>query len=168
MIARVLALAAALMLATAVAAHAQEEDDEEEEELYFAKEASSYLELSAATGDIDGDATGGVAAIVGGHLETWLAMEGQYQFLEDESTHLASYNLKLVPLQGRIQPYVKAGIGLMGGRPGHSFLLLGRFGAGVSFFLTEQMALTAGATAALAAHGNNAYLGSVGFAYYLE
>jgi hypothetical protein len=167
MIARVLALAAALMLATAVTAHAQDED-EEEEEFYYAKESSGYLELAAATGDIDGDTTGGVSAIIGGHLETWLAMEGQYQFLEDESTHLASYSLKFVPLQGRIQPYVKAGIGLMGGRPDHTYLFLGRFAAGASFFLNEQMALTAGLTAAIAAHGNNAYLGSIGFAYYLE
>jgi hypothetical protein len=30
------------------------------------------------------------------------------------------------------------------------------------------MALTAGLAAAIAAHGNNAYLGSIGFAYYLE
>ena len=179
MFARVLALTASLVLAAAAPAYSQDEDyeddysedyeeEEEEEEAYYAKESSVYVELLGSSGSIDGDATGGMSVIVGGHIETWLAMEGQYEWLQDDSTHLASYGVKLVPLHGRIQPYLKAGLGLMGGRSEHSFLFLGRFGGGVSVFLNEQLAVTAGGTAALAANSNNAYLGSLGISYFFE
>ncbi len=174
MFARVLALTASLVLATATPAYSQDEDyeeeyaDEEEEEAYFAKESSVYAELLVSTGPIDGETTGGLSFIFGGHMQSWLAMEGQYEWLEDESTSLVSYGVKFVPLQGRVQPYLKAGLGLMGGRPDHPFLFMGRFGLGVSVFLNEQLAVTAGGTAALAAHSNDAYLGSLGIAYFFE
>ena len=129
MFARVLALTAAGVLAAAAPAHAQDEDydedyeeeeyeeDYEEEEAYYAKETSTYVELMGSSGQIDSDTTGGVSAIVGGHIETWLAMEGQYEWLEDESTHLANYAVKLVPLHGRIQPYLVDQPGKFGKAP---------------------------------------------------
>jgi hypothetical protein len=174
MFSRVLALTAALALAAATPAYSQDEDyedeydEEEEEEAYYAKESSVYVELLGSAGAIDGDETGGVSVIIGGHIETWLAMEGQYEWLQDDSTSLVSYGVKFVPLHGRIQPYLKAGLGLMGGRSEHSFLFMGRFGLGVSVFLNEQVAVTAGGTAALAANSNNAYLGSLGISYFFE
>ena len=84
------------------------------------------------------------------------------------TTSLASYHLKYVVLTERIQPYVKAGFGVMAGRPNHSFLFMGRFDAGVTFFLTEQIGLRAGYGIGLAKHNNNLLLGNVGIVYYFE
>jgi hypothetical protein len=170
MIGRVLALTAALLLAMNFAAYAQDDEDEdEEEEYYYDKESSPYVALGAGGGAIGGDGTGNISAIVGGHVDTWIAFEGEYQYVTDSSTHLVTYSTKLLPLpDSRIQPYVKLGLGLMGGRSGHPFLFMGRFGAGVSFFLTETLALDAGANAGIASHDNNIYTGTLGLIYYFE
>ena len=63
---------------------------------------------------------------------------------------------------------LKTGLGLMGGRNGHPFLFMGRFSGGVQFYLTEELALDAGATAGIASHDNNLYSGNLGLIYYFE
>ncbi len=165
---RALAVGAAMMMLTAVNAHAQ--DDEDEEEGYYEKESSAYVELvgSYARHTDDDDDTGGAGVIMGAHVMPWLSIEGQYDWLEDSSTSLGSFSLKYVALQGRIQPFLKAGLGVMGGRPNHAFLFMGRFGAGASFFLNEQLALTGTTSLALAKHSNRLVITSVGLSYYFE
>jgi hypothetical protein len=167
---RVLALAAAFLMLAAVNAQAQ--DDEEEEELYFEKDSAAYIGLVASYAHYDinesNKDTGGAGVILGAHVTPWLAMEGQYEFHESSKTSLGSYNLKFVFLHDRVQPFVKGGIGIMGGRPNHAFLLMGRASAGVDFFLNEQVALSAIASYAGAKHSNHVYIGSLGVTYYFE
>lgn len=161
-------LCASLTLAGATAS--AQDDDDYDEEFDYSKDSASYVELmgSFAFDDDEDEETGGVGAIIGGHVTPWLAMEGQYEYVENEDTHLVSYQLKWVPLQGRIQPFVKAGLGLMGGRPSHPFLFMGRFGAGVSFFLNEQLAVVGSGSIATARYDSNFFLGSIGVAYFFE
>lgn len=168
MMTRVLALGAALVLAMAFPALAQ--DDEYDDSDSYEKDSTTYTELWLHAGYADGknDFTGGGGLTLGGHVSKWLAMEGQYDLIEDNKTSLATYNLKAVFLHGRIQPFAKVGIGIMGGRTRHPFLLMGRFSAGLSFFLTEELALSCAATAAVASRDNDIYLGSLGLSYYFE
>jgi hypothetical protein len=156
-----------LMAAIAVASNAQAED---EDELYYEKESSTYAVLngSASYFDGDNDFSGGVGLVVGGQLSPHFSMEAQYDWQADESTHLASYNLRYIILTDSIQPWIKAGIGLMGGRTGHPFLFMGRFSAGADFFLTEQWAVAPSLSYAVASHDNNVLLGSLGVVYYFE
>jgi len=166
MIGRVLALTAALLLSANVAVA---QDDDEEEEFYYEKESSPYVGISGLGGLIGGDGTGGFGVLLGGHVTTWLAFEGEYNFVSDSATHLANYSAKWTPMGDKqIQPYLKAGLGLMGGRNAHPFLFMGKFGAGVAFFLSETLALDAGVTAGVASHDNNLYTGSLGLVYYFE
>lgn len=181
MIGRVLALTVALLVAMAMTmtmmtgvAFAQD-DEEEEEELYYEKESAAYLGLTGsginASGDFSDvdDWTGGVGLILGGYVTTWLAFEGQYDFVADSASHLFSYSAKWLPMgDSQLQPYLKAGLGIMGGRDEEPFLFMGRFGAGVSFFLTETLAVDAGLNTAIAAHDNNMYMGTLGVIYYFE
>ena len=132
--------------------------------------ARTYLEFVASYSHHDADDrdTGGVGLIIGGHVLPWLALEGQYDWQEASNTSLGSFSIKYVALQGRIQPFLKAGLGVMGGRPNHTFLFMGRFGAGASFFLTEQLALTGTTSFAIAKHRNRLVIASVGVSYYFE
>ncbi len=171
MIGRVLALGAVLVLMTAVTAQAQDD----EEEYYYEKESAAYAELYAAGGyflingsDGGNDKSFGGGATMGGHLTPHFAMDITYELQSYSKTSLASYNLKYVFLTERIQPYIKAGIGVMAGRPNHSFLFMGRFDAGVTFFLTEQIGLRASYGIGLAKHSNNLLLGNAGIVYYFE
>jgi hypothetical protein len=172
MIGRVLALGAALVLTSAVTAQAQ---DEEEEEYYFEKENSVYAELYAAGGyfkingsDGGDDGSGGGGVTIGGHVTSHIAMEGSYEFQSYSKTSLAAYSLKYVFLTDRVQPYVKAGLGIMGGRPNHAFLFMGRFDAGVTYFLNETLGLRAGVGYAVAKHSNHLLLGNAGIIYYFD
>ena len=173
MIVRALALGAALVLVTGLSAQAQDDDDYEEEMVYE-KESSAYMEVLFSNAyhhnnDKSNDHSVGGGVILGGHLTPWLAMEGQYEFHEYSKTSLASYQVKLVPFStGPVQPFVKAGLGLMGGRPSHAFLFMGRFGLGSDVFLTEQVALTMTVSYAVAKHSNHVVIGSLGVAYYFE
>jgi hypothetical protein len=169
MIGRVLALTAALLLAMNFAAFAQEDEEEEEEEYYYEKDSSPYVALTGGGGAIGGDGAGTVGAIVGGHVATWLAFEGEYEFVTDSASHLATYSAKwLILPESRIQPYLKAGAGLMGGRSGHPFLFMGRFGGGVSFFLSETLALDGSVNAGIASHDSNIYTGKLALIYYFD
>ena len=166
MIGRVLALTAALVLAMNGVARAQ---DDEEEEFYYEKESSPYVGLLGTGGAIGGDGAGGFGVLIGGHVDTWIAFEGEYTFLSDSSTHLATYSAKFLPMpESKIQPYLKVGAGLMGGRDDHPFLFAGKFGAGVAFFLSESLALDAGFTTAVASHDSHLYGGQIGLVYYFE
>ncbi len=167
---RVLALGAALVLMTAMSAQAQDED-----EYYYEKERSAYAELYAAGGyfkingtDGGDDGSGGVGLAVGGHITPNVAMDVTYEFQSYSKTSLASYAVKYVFLTDRVQPFVKAGFGVMAGRPNHAFLFMGRFDAGVNFFLTEQVALRGAAGYAVAKHSNNLLLANLGIVYYFE
>ena len=167
---RVLALGAALVLMTAMSAQAQDED-----EYYYEKERAAYAEVYGTGGyfkingsDGGDDGSGGAGVTVGGHINPNIAMDVTYEFQSYSKTSLASYGLKYVFLTDRVQPYVKAGMGVMGGRPNHAFLFMGRFDAGVTFFLTEQVALRGGGSYAVAKHNNNLLLGSLGVVYYFE
>jgi hypothetical protein len=173
MIGRVLALGAVLVLMTAVNAKAQDED---EDEYYFEKESAAYGEIYGSGGywwingtDGGDDGSGGVGVTLGGHLTPNVAMDVTYEYQSYSDTSLASYSLKYVfRTEERIQPYVKAGFGIMGGRPNHAFLFMGRFDGGVSYFINEQVALRAGASYAVAKHSNQVLLGNLGLVYYFE
>jgi hypothetical protein len=164
-----------LVLVSALGAQAQDED-EDDYEYYFAKESSGYMELYAGGGyfkingsDGGDDGTGGAGVTVGGHLTENFAMDVTYEFQSRSKTSLAHYALKYVfRPEERFQPYLKAGIGLMGGRPNHAFLFMGRFDGGVSYFIDEQLAVRAGVGYAVAPHSNHLFLGNVGLVYYLE
>ena len=172
MIGRVLALGAALVLMTAVTAQAQ---DEEEEEYYFEKESAAYIEgyvgagyfkINGTDGGDDKSFGGGLAA--GAHITPNIAMDVLYELQDYSKTSLVSYNLKYVFLTDRIQPYLKAGVGVMGGRPNHAFLFMGRFEAGTTIFINEQLGFRAGFGVALAKHSNRLLLGNAGLVYYFE
>jgi hypothetical protein len=172
---RVLALVPALSLALTGALGAPlgaQAQEDEEEEYYFEKESSAYVELYGAGGyfviNEEDKGSGGVGLTIGGHITEHFAMDATYEFQSQKETHLASYGLKYVFLTERIQPYVKVGIGLMGGRPDNEYLFMGRFDAGVTYFLNEQLAIRGGVSYAAAKDDNNLFLGSVGLVYYLE
>jgi hypothetical protein len=167
---RVLALGAVLVLMTAVGAQAQDD----EEEYYFEKENAGYLELYGGVGyfkingsDGGDDVSGGGGATVGGHITPNWAMDVTYEFQSYSKTSLASYGVKYVFLTDRVQPYLKVGAGVMGGRPNHAFLFMARFDGGVTYFLDEQLALRAGVGYAVAKHSNHLLLGNVGVVYYM-
>ena len=172
MIGRVLALGATLVLMTAVTADAQDED---EDEYYFEKESAGYGEIYGSGGywwirgsDGGDDGSGGVGITAGGHMTANFAMDVTYEYQSYSNTSLASYGVKYVFLTARIQPYVRVGFGLMGGRPNHPFLFMGRFDAGAVYFLNEQVGIRAGASFALAKHSNRVLLGNLGVVYYFE
>jgi hypothetical protein len=175
MIARVLVLGVAMVFVGAANVHAQNDEEYDEEETFYQKDTAAYVELSLAgsyfdINDDDGDdrGSGGVGAIVGGHVGA-VRMEVQYEWFDYSATHLASYNLGYTFLpSSRFQPYVKAGIGIMGGRPSHPFLLMGRADLGVNLFLTEQWALAPVIGYAGAKHSNDIFMGGVHIAYYFE
>lgn len=169
---RALALGAVLVLTSALGAQAQDDDDYE---YYFAKERSGYFELYGAgayfkINGTDGgdDGSGGAGVAVGGHITEHIAMEASYEFQSYSKTSLAYYSLKYVFLTDRVQPYVKAGMGLMGGRPNHPFLFSGRFDGGVTIFIDEQLAFRTGVGYAVAKHSNHVLLGNVGLIYYFQ
>ena len=170
---RVLVLGAVLVLMTAVGAQAQDED--EEEEFYYAKESAAYAELYATgayfkINGTDGgdDGSGGGGLIVGAHLTENVAMEANYELQSYSKTSLASFNLKYIFLTDRIQPYLKVGAGVMGGRPNHAFLFMGRADAGVTYFLSETFGLRGGVGYAIAKHSNHLLLANAGLIYYFE
>ncbi len=168
--ARVLALAVVMALVPALAVQAQ--DDDEEEEYYYEKETSGYMELYGAGGyfviNEDDKGSGGLGVTIGGHITEHIAMDLTWEFQSSSTTNIGTYALKYVFLTGRVQPYVKAGLGAMLGRPDHSFLFVGRFDAGVTYFLDEQLAVTGGAGYAVARSDNNLFLGKLGLTYYFE
>lgn len=177
MIRRVLTLGAVLVVMTALTAafdaQAQDDDFEEDEELYYEKESATYSEFQIGgsyfkISDDDDRFSGGVGLVVGAHVTPHVSMEVQYGWQEYSSTHLASYNLRYTLLTDSIQPWVKAGIGLMGGRPNHAFLLLGRLDAGANFFLNEQWAIAPSVGYAGAKHSNHIIMGNIGVVYYFE
>jgi hypothetical protein len=172
MIGRVLALGVALVLMSAVTAQAQDED---EEELYFEKESAAYIEAFAGAGyfkingtDGGDDSSFGGGLAIGAHITPHFAMDVRYELQDYSKTSLFSYNLKYVFLTDRIQPYLMAGVGVMGGRPNHPFLFMGRFELGMTYFLNEQLGLRAGFGVAVAKHSNRLLLGNFGIIYYFE
>ena len=174
MIGRVLALGAlvVLMAALTTAFDAQAQD---EEELYYEKDSATYVEFNVAAAyfvinESDGDDrfSGGPGVVLGAHVTPHVSMEMQYDWQEYSSTHLATANLRYTFLTGRVQPWLKAGIGVMGGRPNHPFLFLARFGVGTNYFLTEQFAIAPSLGYAVGAHNNNILLANIGLVYYLE
>ncbi len=147
MIGRVLALGALMVLMAALTA-AFDAQAQDEEDLYYEKESSTYVEFNVAASyylinenDNDDRFSGGVGTVLGAHVTPHVSIEMQYDWQEHSSTHLASANLRYTFLTGKIQPWLKAGIGVMGGRPNHAFLFMARFGVGTNYFLTEQVAI---------------------------
>ena len=168
---RALALGAVLVLMSALGAQAQDDEDEDDYEYYFAKESSGYVELSGGFAYFDGnDAYGGGAGLtVGGHLSEYLAMDINYEYSNQSNTHFATYGFKYVVLpESRVTPFFRAGLGLMGGRPNHPFLFMGRFDGGVQIFLDEYLALKASAGFAWARDDNKISLANFGVIYYFE
>ena len=174
MIGRVLALGAVTVLMAALTA-ASDAQAQDEEELYYEKESSTYAEFNAAVSyyvvnesDADDRFSGRIGAVLGGHVTPHVSMEIQYDWHEYSSSHFASTNLRYTFLTGKFQPWLKAGVGIMGGRPNHAFLFMGRFGAGTNYFLTEQWAIAPSIGYAVAKHHNNVLLGNIGVIYYFE
>jgi len=171
MIGRVLALGAVVVLTVTLtaASNAQAQD---EEELYYEKESSAYAEFNASAAVNENEAedrfSGGIGLLVGGHVTPHFSMEAQYNWQEYSGTHLANYNLRYTFLTDMIQPWVRAGIGIMGGRPGNPFLFMTRFGAGANLFLTEQWAVAPSISYAIADHHNNIFSANLGVVYYFE
>lgn len=176
MIGRVLALGAVVVLMAALtAATNAQAQDEEEEELYYEKESSTYAEFNMGASyfvineNDDGDrASGGIGLVLGGHVTPHFSMEAQYDWHEYSGSHFANYNLRYTFLTDQIQPWVKAGIGIMGGRPHHPFLFMTRLSAGTNLFLTEQWAVAPSVGYAVAKHNNNVFFGNIGVVYYFE
>ena len=171
MIGRVLALGAVVVL-TATLTAASNAQAQDEEELYYEKESSAYAEFSGSFAVNEDEAedrySGGIGLVVGGHVTTHFSMEAQYDWQDFSGTHLANYNLRYTFLTDMIQPWIRAGIGIMGGRPGHPFLFMTRLGAGTNLFLTEQWAVAPSISYAIANHHNNVFSANLGVVYYFE
>jgi len=169
MIGRALALGAALILLSAVGAQAQDDD---EEAIDYSR-SGSYASLYASYANFqDGhdNHSGGGGAIVGYYFLPQLAMETQVEGQSDDATLLWTYNVKYVPFPKlRIQPYLKAGLGLMAGRDDDEWLFTGRFSGGFDFFLSETIAMFAAYDYARAgSHGHDAHIANLGVTLFFD
>jgi opacity protein-like surface antigen len=126
--------------------------------------------------DLDIDNSWGLNTVLGYRMLPFLATELQYEYIDsfqiavsspassklDLTGHVATLNLKLVLPTWRIQPYLLLGIGAAYYNANGSVLntnlfsndewvLAGRVGGGIDFYLTEHLVLNAGATTVLTA-----------------
>ena len=168
---------ASLLVSTAAFA----QDEEEEEKMW--NENGIYLQLAGSYafeqfGDnIAGNSSWGLNARAGLRASSWLAIEGEYEWLSgmdpygisQTSDWAATVNLRVYPLtnlilNGRIQPFALIGVGLSSFRslgdcrtfvPGtgcvarrdaRNYGFASRWGAGVDGYITENIALTIGAS----------------------
>ena len=152
MIRRTLVLIAAITLAaTAQPAWA---DDEEEDAPDYARRGI-YLELDGQAmvnlfrGGEPGGNSGGVGARAGWHIGSRVAAELQYEWIDElqsDSANLITINGKIFILTGRIQPFVRVGLGAMFGHlPQFSEMkssFVARFGLGGDFWIDENWAVT--------------------------
>ena len=155
-------LAVGVLLATLAAGSANAQEEYEKEGAYIGL-LGSYTYFNDG-----GRSSGGPGIIIGAHMFPWLAAEGTYQYIQTSNTHFGTYSLKAILPLGMVQPWAKAGIGLMGGRPEKPFLFMGRFGLGADLHLTDSLALFGGAEAATALNQNNIFMATVGVTYYLD
>ena len=122
---------------------------------------SGFYALDTSSGDVDDIADtddGGFALRAGFRIAPPLAIELQGDYNNswtDFDLWTLTTNFRVYPLQmeafggavGRFQPYVIAGVGVIGGDPdSDDYQLNGAFrmGAGVNFYVTEQLAIDAG------------------------
>jgi opacity protein-like surface antigen len=156
---QVLGLSIAILLLAGTSAQAQSE---------YGKQIGSYLAVSAFAayddrsdlGDYD-DVNGGVTVRAGFRLGAPVAIElqGDYNHLKawrDDDVWVITTNLRFYPsmmdefsgiLPDILQPYGVVGVGVIGGDPpDDAYQLNGAFrlGAGIDFYVTEQVALSFG------------------------
>jgi len=118
--------------------------------------------------DIEVDDIWGVNGRVGYHLTSWLALEGEYEWLDDIHAHLGSLtiahigtqlataNVRLIWPLGRFQPYLLGGAGAMFlntrgivGLDVDRSAFVGRVGLGIDVYLTKSVFVEVGADALL-------------------
>ena len=94
-------------------------------------------------------ASGGVGARAGWHVGSRVAVELQYEWidqLQNDSANLMTINGKIFILTGRIQPFARVGLGaIFGDVPGESSMkssFVARFGLGGDFWIDENWAVT--------------------------
>ena len=154
----VLGLAVSVLLLSAANAQAQS---------VYGSELGSYVGVSGfyaldtSSGDVDdiADTSDGGFSVRGGfRINPPLAIELQGDYNNswtDFDLWTVTTNFRVYPLQmeafgaevGRFQPYVIVGAGVIGGDPdSDAYQLNGAFrmGAGVNFYLTDQLAIDAG------------------------
>ena len=127
-------------------------------------------ETAAALGYIlsaDVDHPLGVNLRAGYRVEPWLAAEVEWEYLSDADIELEGIafaevrtwaftgNLKIFPIQTRLQPFVLVGVGALRQRMKDSLgfgydesetVAAGRFGGGLDFYLTDSVVLSLDAT----------------------
>ncbi|MFI5314545.1 MAG: outer membrane beta-barrel protein [Myxococcota bacterium] len=142
----------------------------------------SYLDSQPLLTNIQFGNSWGVNARVGYRVFSWLALEGEYEWLDDFTARLdsieiarigaqsATANFRLIAPLGRFQPYFLGGVGALiadshgslGFTVEHS-TFAGRVGLGIDVYLTPHVLLNVGAEAILsdAQSSFNTALGSV-------
>jgi opacity protein-like surface antigen len=114
--------------------------------------------------DIKVDDIWGVNARAGYRLTSWLALEGEYEWLDGIHAHLGSVNIARIGTQiatanfrliapfGRFQPYFLGGAGAMlldasgiAGLDVDRSAFAGRIGLGIDVYLTKSLLLNVGA-----------------------
>jgi opacity protein-like surface antigen len=118
--------------------------------------------------DIKVDDIWGVNGRAGYRLTSWLALEGEYEWLDDIHAHLGSLtiahigtqiataNVRLIWPLGRFQPYLLGGAGAMflntrgiAGLDVDRTAFTGRVGLGIDVYLTKSVLVEVGADALL-------------------
>jgi outer membrane protein W len=144
---------------------------------FFEDDVEDAVEdVTGTSVDLDIDNSWGLNATLGYRMLPFLATELQYEYIDsfqidvdspanstlDLSGHVATLNLKLVLPTWRIQPYVLLGIGAAfyttEGRvlntnlfENDEWVLAGRVGVGIDFYLTRHLVLNVAATTVLTA-----------------
>ena len=151
---RTLALATTLVLFAFLPASVQAEEHEAAEDADYGR-AGVYLEVGGQAmlpvfrGQSNGDPSGGVTARAGWRVGSRVAVELHYEWdyrLRNNSSNVITADAKVFILTGRIQPYARAGLGVIFGRVegtgGTQSSFAARFGTGLDYWLTENWAAT--------------------------
>jgi opacity protein-like surface antigen len=143
----------------------------------FENDVEDAVEDATGTSvDLDIDDSWGLNAVLGYRMLSFVATELQYEYIDsfqidvdvpadsrlELTGHVATLNLKLVLPTWRIQPYLLLGIGAAFYSAEGSVLstnlfendewvLAGRVGAGIDFYLTRHLVLNVAATTVLTA-----------------
>jgi len=133
-------------------------------------------DLTGTPVDLDIDSSWGLNTVAGYRIASFFATELQYEYIDsfqiavsspaaselDLTGHVMTLNLKLVLPTWRIQPYLLLGIGgayyqaegsVLGTNlfTNDEWVLAGRVGGGIDFYLTEHLVLNVAATTVLTA-----------------
>jgi len=160
---RVTALGIALMAMIGIPAQAEADDDFSSPGVYLgAAGALGFDNYDFGPWDVNVDVAGGFDSWVGFRLIPNLAVEVEFGYLNGfEMMDLLEYdalvltgNLKGYILTGRVQPFVVAGVGmthlrgknLASGASANDEDFAARFGGGIDYYLTENLAVQVKAT----------------------